>query len=119
LHLLSGNQWNDVSGTYPNNIGYVVEFSVIAGDYNLDGAVDAADYVAWRKTVGSTTNLTADGNGNQQIDPGDYDVWRAHFGQTAGSGAGASSNAAVPEPATFLLLMFGVAGFYLGRRRTA
>ena len=35
----------------------------LAGDYNLDGIVDAADYVVWRKTLGqSGTDLAADGN---------------------------------------------------------
>jgi hypothetical protein len=62
----------------------------LPGDYNYDGVVDAADYVVWRKT----------GINGQQ----GYDVWRSHFGQTAGSGARAIANAAVPEPATWLLL---------------
>ena len=44
------------------------------GDYNLDGAVDAADYVLWRATLGSTTNLAADGNQNGVIDSSDFDV---------------------------------------------
>jgi hypothetical protein len=68
--------------------------------------VDAADYTVWRDTLGSTTNLAADGNHNDQIDAGDYDVWRANFGNHSGSGA--SANAAVPEPATLKLLLVGM-----------
>ena len=48
-----------------------------------------------------------------------YNQWRAHFGQTAGSGAGAIVNAAVPEPATLVPLMFTVASCCLLRSRTS
>ncbi|MEX0611557.1 MAG: alkaline phosphatase family protein [Pirellulales bacterium] len=54
------------------------------GDYNLDGAVDTADYVVWRKTEGSTTDLRADGNGDGQVDKADHDVWKANLGHSAG-----------------------------------
>jgi hypothetical protein len=69
---------------------------VLAGDFNTDGKVDAADYVVWRKGAAA---------------PADYTAWRANFGKTAGSGAGASSNSFrnvssnVPEPSSLTLLM--------------
>ena len=47
----------------------------LAGDFNEDGVVDAADYVVWRKGLGTTYTQK------------DYDTWRAHFGQTAGIGS--------------------------------
>jgi hypothetical protein len=55
------------------------------GDYNRNHSVDAADYVAWRKTVGNTVPQFsgADGNGNMQIDSMDYLVWRSQFGATS------------------------------------
>jgi hypothetical protein len=52
-----------------------------AGDFNGDGNVNAADYVVWRKTDGSSTG---------------YDDWRMNFGSTAGSGSAGFAN--VPEP---------------------
>ena len=71
------------------------------GDYNLSGVVDAADYVLWRDTFGSMSDLWADGSGpsvgvpNGVVDQADYDFWRANFGQVGvpggGSGAGAGA----------------------------
>ncbi len=76
----------------------------LSGDYNNNGIVDAADYVVWRKT----------GINGQQ----GYDTWRANFGQIAGSGSGAVANAAVPEPATFAMLIMALAEWCVRRRRS-
>jgi hypothetical protein len=75
----------------------------VPGDYNYDGTVDAADYTVWRDTLGSMTNLAADGDGDGMVDQGDFDFWKSRF--TAATGAGAGSGAAVPEPATMRLLI--------------
>lgn len=58
------------------------------GDYNLDGAVDAADYALWRDTLGSTTDLRADGDGNGVVDEADHVFWKAHFGTGVAQQAG-------------------------------
>jgi hypothetical protein len=86
---------------------------IAAGDYNADGIVDTADYTVWRDTLGSQSDLRADGNFNEVIDQGDYDVWALQFGMTYGSGSG--SAAAVPEPASVVLLIVG--GIISSRRR--
>jgi GH35 family endo-1,4-beta-xylanase len=74
---------------------------VAPGDYNADGVVDAADFVTWRTAVASN-DLRADGNGDLIVDEADYDVWHSHFGVMYG--AGSSSAARVPEPASGALL---------------
>ena len=79
--------------------------AAVPGDFNGNGVVDAADYVVWRNGLGTTYTQS------------DYNTWRSHFGQTAGSGAGATATAAVPEPVTFLLLMFAVASCCVLRSR--
>ncbi len=68
--------------------------AALAGDFNGNGIVDAADYVVWRKGLGPTYT------------PSDYNVWRAQFGRTPGSGTGAGLGDAttVPEPAVGLFL---------------
>jgi hypothetical protein len=88
----------------------------VLGDYNLNGTVDAADYVVWRKTLGQTgSGLVADGDGDGMIDPGDYDVWRTNFGRAAG--AAAASSAVVPETGTLLSLVVGIMALVIWRRR--
>jgi hypothetical protein len=54
----------------------------IAGDYDRNGKVDAADYALWRNTLNSRTNLGADGNGNGIVDQADLTIWRRNFGQS-------------------------------------
>ena len=86
------------------------------GDYNMNGKVDAADYVVWRKTLNQPAvpaGSGADGDGDGTIDPGDLDFWRARFGNNVpgpGSGAGA-----IPEPAAATLYFIGLLA--LGRWR--
>jgi hypothetical protein len=76
-----------------------------SADYNHNGTVDAADYVLWRKQLGSTVTAGtgADGNGDGMVTQADYDLWRSHFGLAMGAG-GSLSTGTVPEPASFVLL---------------
>jgi hypothetical protein len=72
-------------------------------DYNLDHHVDTADYVMWRKLLGTSAvsqSSGADGDGDSSVDPDDYDVWRWNFGETmpgAESSAVEGSNVGMQE----------------------
>ncbi|MGD9634363.1 MAG: PQQ-dependent sugar dehydrogenase, partial [Pirellulales bacterium] len=69
----------------------------VAGDYNIDGTVNDADYQVWRNNFGSNLYLAADGNRNGVVDAGDYTIWRdAAAAPAAGT---ASLAAATIEPA--------------------
>ncbi|HVT29092.1 MAG TPA: dockerin type I domain-containing protein, partial [Lacipirellulaceae bacterium] len=59
----------------------------LAGDFNRDGKVDAADYVLWRKLKGQTVPIFsgADANGDAKVDGRDAAIWRSHQGQTSKS----------------------------------
>lgn len=61
----------------------------LAGDFNSDGAVDAADYTVWRN-----------GLGHSQLH---YDVWAANYGRTM------SNSLAIPEPTTLAAALLTIA----------
>ena len=76
----------------------------VFGDYNENGEVDAADYVVWRKTLGTMGVMAfsgADGDGDGQIGQGDYGVWRANFGTTLPMPSTGSGTAATLLSAAF------------------
>ena len=85
----------------------------IAGDYNRDGFVDAADYTVWADSFGQTgAGLPADGNNDTVIDAADYTIWADNFGQgTPPSGV----TGAVPEPTAMAFAAPALA--LLARRR--
>lgn len=75
---------DNTEGFFDNSEGIFVSYAVAAsvpGDFNHDGNVDSADYVAWRKTDGTQLG---------------YNTWRANFGVTATSIVAAAQ--VVPEP---------------------
>jgi hypothetical protein len=90
------------------------------GDYNNNGTVDAADYVAWRDLVGSMTALPNDPLGGT-VGTAQHNQWQANYGSTGGGGGptatpsfvgvdftistSAAAGAAVPEPSTLLMVL--------------
>ena len=74
----------------------------VAGDYNNNGTVDAADYVVWRENVGQATIPNRGPGIMGAIDSADYDFWASRFGATSGSGSLLGHAAGVPEPAAWL-----------------
>jgi hypothetical protein len=101
---------NTTTRTWYDGLGYALVTDVIqglAGDFNGDMVVDAADYTSWRDHLG--TNFGLNGNGDEiggsagLVDQADYDLWKINFGNSLpGSGGGARS--AVPEPSIGFLL---------------
>ncbi|QDV80478.1 hypothetical protein [Botrimarina mediterranea] len=68
-------------------ISFEVIAAALAGDYNNDGRVDAADYTVWR-----------DGNSPDDTQAG-YDVWAANYG------ASIPQSTSVPEPTSVLMML--------------
>jgi hypothetical protein len=99
LLLPDGFQW-DVEYDGTDVVLSVVGVGLV-GDFNVDGVVDAADYVAWRKNGGTLA---------------EYQAWTSSFGMSTGSGAGHGRSAAVPEPGTLSLILLAAGGFACRRR---
>ena len=70
----------------------------------VDGKVDAADYVIWRKSQNQTgPGLAADSNGDGIVNVTDYNFWRSRVGTLVGTGNGFGGT--IPEPTCAALLM--------------
>jgi fibronectin-binding autotransporter adhesin len=65
------------------------------GDFDFDGRVDGADFLAWQRGNSPTPNS-----------PADLATWRANFGL----GAATPAATPVPEPGTLALVALAVAG---------
>jgi|SRR5689334_13398291 hypothetical protein len=110
----------------PDDIAAAQYVYGVRGDYNRNGAVDAGDYVIWRKTNGQTVTpgTGAAGNIDGVVNALDRDAWRAAYGnvQLTGFGEqpsfGAGAGAGIPEPGAVWLLANGIVGgiWQLGRR---
>jgi hypothetical protein len=89
--------------------------AAVAGDYNGNGIVDAADYTVWRDHLGQTFTLpNRDSTNSGPINSADYTFWKTHFGNTSGSGAGQAGS--VPEPTSLILALSAIATMLVIRR---
>jgi len=75
----------------------------LAGDYNGDHVVDAADYTVWRNHLGESFALTNETESLGTVDQADYEAWKTNFGATS-AGSGGGSIGAVPEPSSGILI---------------
>lgn len=107
-HTIATTAWDGTQYTF----GVTAPPAGVAGDYNGNGVVDAADYVVWR----NGGPLLNEGASIGVTDSADYDFWRAHFGATSGSGS-SLGGAAVPEPCSVGIVMVGLTLAVAIRRR--
>jgi hypothetical protein len=113
---------DDPNGNATGTYGYdynmqMTIHNVLAGDANLDGKVDGADFLAWQNNFGMASGGTwsqGDFNNDGKVDGADFLMWQNNFGADITAGA----SAAVPEPATLTLLGLGAMGL-IRRRRSA
>jgi hypothetical protein len=82
-------------------------------DFNGDGDVDGADFLAWQRGFGTGTTLEmGDADANGVVDAVDLGIWKAQFGVSTA----AVAVAAIPEPAAAGLAAIAL-GMCAGFRR--
>ena len=83
------------------NAGQVAKIEIpvpfLAGDYNDNGFVDAADYVMWRKNVGQPPGTLPNDSTGVPIGDDQYNLWRSNFGNPTANGNVITSSS-IPEP---------------------
>ena len=93
--------------------------SLVPGDANNDGRVDADDAKAMADNWGKSGNATwanGDFNGDLKVDAQDAAILAANWGYVAGAAA-ESNSTAVPEPGTAAMLVTLLAGVAMRFRR--
>jgi hypothetical protein len=97
------NPWNTLPTYWQAEVGAIasINAALLAGDFNEDGAVDAADLADWKTAFAQTANADADRDGDS--DGHDFLAWQR---QLAPSAAGRAS-ALVPEPSTLAAIITG------------
>jgi hypothetical protein len=106
--LYSQQHGSAIVGIYDLNDFDDSEPGDLAGDYNDNGTVDAADYSVWRDNLGQSFELTNENPAAATpgvVDAEDYAFWKSHFGETTDNDSGTGATATVPEPTTLVLLM--------------
>lgn len=107
-HFTEGKYYEGYGDLYLNLLS---KASRLAGDFNRDGKMDAADYAVWRKNPQGTFT------GNN------YNIWHADFGMTVDGGSSQSGQSvpgapprnhiSLPESASVTLLILGAAGWLM------
>jgi hypothetical protein len=96
-----------------DHLPLVVDFRIFdfsESDFNYSRTVDATDLATWQSNYGLASGATraqGDANGDGQINGRDFLIWQRQ------STGGTSSIAAVPEPASFTMLV-GALGIVMG-----
>jgi hypothetical protein len=82
--------------------------STVPGDFDSDGDVDGADFVAWQTNfpkANSATLTQGDADGDGDVDGADFVVWQTNFPYTPAPGT-----SPVPEPAAWILAVISLGG---------
>jgi hypothetical protein len=97
--------------TYDQIVSYVGASIAVDGDYNADGAVNAADYTVWRDALGQAISLPNEGATPGTVTQEDFTIWKNNYGRSAGMAIAVS----IPEPSTALLTLMALTA--CGRRK--
>ena len=89
-----------------------------AGDFDEDGDVDSDDLALWESGYGitsSASHMDGDANEDGMVDGRDFLIWQTEF---TGPGSLTALATQVPEPASLMLLAFGILVFRVPYRNS-
>ncbi|HMP08300.1 MAG TPA: PEP-CTERM sorting domain-containing protein, partial [Lacipirellulaceae bacterium] len=113
-----GNNWS-LDYTPNSVVLQYVAAPAFSGDFNGDNIVDGADLAIWEATFGMTVPPpvpNGDANGDGIVDGADLLIWQKQLGT---SGGAAPAAGAVPEPASWALVLMAAAAGLRRRGRNA
>jgi hypothetical protein len=119
IRLSGANEYFDNNGDMRRTTlaGVIIEYDSIAahpGDFDSDGDVDGADFVAWQTNFPKANGATlaqGDADGDGDVDGADFVVWQTNFPFTPGPGS-----SPVPEPNSIVLSMLAALAALAYRR---
>ena len=113
--LRSNREGDPFDDAYFDDFSLTVADAILAGDYNADGVVDAADYSVWRDNLGASEGTLVNDVSGGIIGTAQYDAWRSNYGATAAVSLAATS---VPEPSAATILSLLLSSALVQRRRS-
>jgi hypothetical protein len=108
----------DTSGSQYSSVGEGIVYyllPLLPGDFDADGDVDGADFVAWQSNFPKLSGATlaqGDADGDGDVDGADFVVWQTNF-----PSSGTTLNV-VPEPSTALLGIAAIVMLIVFRARS-
>ncbi|MCC7084995.1 MAG: putative Ig domain-containing protein [Pirellulales bacterium] len=93
LHLIDGGRGDDdsaLNGVISDIGGPAVSQPAQPGDFDSDGDVDGADFVAWQTNFPKSSGATlaqGDADSDADVDGADFVVWQTNFPTTPSAGA--------------------------------
>jgi hypothetical protein len=88
--------------------GVIGSSPLVPGDFDSDGDVDGADFVAWQTNFPKASGATldeGDADGDGDVDGADFVVWQTNFPFTPSPG-----QTPIPEPQTWVMAAITVLG---------
>jgi hypothetical protein len=100
-----------------DNVIVTGQLAAVPGDFDSDGDVDGADFVAWQTNFPKSAAATlaeGDADADGDVDGADFVVWQTNFPYTP-------ATAVVPEPSTIALVLLSLPAMFIlrGCRRDA